>query len=146
MPQCREQKRSTSAVWVSCECPLWVSTRRFPQRTRGAPHSPAVVKERPRVVVGAEAYRWSGLSRVLCETHDQGVSRISLPEHAHVTGIPCIKCAVVRANGQRPLGHCCRTRRGKTRGLRQGAATHTDHQGDFEFRDKSAAVDAQDLT
>ena len=31
-------------------------------------------------------------------------------------------------------------------GLRSGVATHPAHQGHFEFRDKSAAVDAQDLT
>jgi len=50
------------------------------------------------------------------------------------------------AHHQRPLGHCCRTRRGKPRGFRPGAATHPAHQGDFEFRDKSTAGDAQGLT
>jgi hypothetical protein len=47
---------------------------------------------------------------------------------------------------QWPLGHCCRTRRGKPRGLRSGAATHPAYQGDFEFRDEPAVVDAQNLT
>ena len=47
---------------------------------------------------------------------------------------------------QWPLGHCCRIRRGKPRGLRSGVATHPAHQGHFEFRDESAVIDAQNLT
>src|SRR6516162_3539782 len=50
------------------------------------------------------------------------------------------------AHDQRPLGHCCRTRRGEPRGIRSGTPTYPTYQGDFEFRNESAVIDAQDLS
>ena len=36
--------------------------------------------------------------------------------------------------------------RGEPRGLRLGTPTYLTYQGDYEFRDESAVIEAQDLT